>query len=408
MEEFAAFPFFALALYGFGAYARHRKLKFWLMGAAAYACVLFCHFMAALLFTPLLLGFLAITAWTEKSWSVLWKQACGFLLGLGLSAFIWVPALDARQYAQISRAIEGIFRYSNHLVYLQQLFYAPWGYGLSVPGANDGMSFSIGWSHLLLVAVVWVWVSRNPNLVDRRLLRFFGISAILLCVLMLQDALWFWEQVPLLQNVNLPWRLLGPVAVCVAMLVAALGRLLWETPRRRGLWMAAAMALLIVPNLSHLHPKQFADVDLTFWTPQQLSLRGFETTTMAEVSPRWMTGLPAYTPLAATVLSGDAQIRRPGRKPFAWSSPVWGKSTSTIEMQTAWFPGWEVRVDGQRVQAGPGTPSGLITFEVPPGEHLVDVEYGRTGAEKMAAGISVAALMVALLSLGAIGVSSLR
>jgi hypothetical protein len=121
-----------------------------------------------------------------------------------------------------------------------------------------------------------------------------------------------------------------------------------------------------------------------------------------------MTGLPAYTPLAATVLSGDAQIRRPGRKPFAWSSPVWGKSTSTIEMQTAWFPGWEVRVDGQRVQAGPGTPSGLITFEVPPGEHLVDVEYGRTGAEKMAAGISVAALMVALLSLGAIGVSSLR
>ena len=402
MEEFAAFPFFALALYGFGAYARRRKLRFWLIGAAAYACVLFSHFMAALLFTPLLLGFLGITAWMEKSWNVLWKQACGFLLGLGLSAFIWAPALAARPYAQINRAIEGVFRYSNHLVYLQQLFYSPWGYGLSVPGPNDGMSFSLGWSHLLLVAVVWIWVSRNPKLADRRVLRFFGAAALVLCVLMLQDALWFWEQMPLLQNVNLPWRLLGPVAVCLAMPIAALGQLLWTKPRR-GLWMAAAMALLIVPNLSHLHPKQWVDVDLGFWTPQQLSLRGFETTTMAEVTPRWMAGLPAYTPVAATVLSGDAQIERPGRTPFSWSSPVKSTVPSTIEMQTAWFPGWEVRVDGRPAPAGPGKPSGLITFQVPPGEHVVDVKYGRTMAEKAAAGISIAALILAI----GIGVGSL-
>ena len=163
MEEFSAFAFFALALYGFGAYARHRRAKYWLIGAAAFACVVGCHFMAALLFAPLLLGFLGITAWMEKSWHVLWKQACGFLLGLGLSAFIWAPALEARQYANIERAIQGAFRYSNHLVYLHQLFYSPWGYGLSVPGPNDGMSFSLGWSHLILVAVVWIWISRNAT-----------------------------------------------------------------------------------------------------------------------------------------------------------------------------------------------------------------------------------------------------
>jgi hypothetical protein len=396
MEEFSAFAFFPLALYGFAAYARHRRVKYWLLGAAAFACVLACHFMAALLFAPLLLGFLGITAWIEKSWTVLWKQACGFLLGLGLSAFIWVPALAARHWADIDRAVEGVFRYSNHLVYLHQLFYSPWGYGLSVPGPNDGMSFSLGWSHLLLVAVVWIWISRNPRLVDRRLLRFFGASAIVLCVLMLQDALWFWEQVPLLQNVNLPWRLLGPAAVCVAMLAASLGKLLASTPRWRVLGLTAAMALLIVPNLSHLHPKTLVDVDLSFWTPQQLSLRGFETTTMAEVTPRWITGLPAYTPVAATVLSGDAQIGRPGRTPFSWSSPVNAQVASTIEMQTAWFPGWEVRLDGQRVPAGPGTPSGLITFQVPPGEHLVRLDYGRTDVERAAAGISILALLAAI------------
>jgi hypothetical protein len=396
MEEFSAFAFFPLALYGFAAYARHRRARYWLLGAAAFACVLACHFMAALLFAPLLLGFLGLTTWIENSWTVLWKQACGFLLGLGLSAFIWVPALASRHWAHIDRAIEGVFRYSNHLVYLHQLFYSPWGYGLSVPGPNDGMSFSLGWSHLLLVAVAWIWISRNSQLVDRRLLRFFGAGAIVLCVLMLQDALWFWEQVPLLQNVNLPWRLLGPVAVCVAMLAASLGKLLASTPRWRVLGLTAAMALLIVPNLSHLHPKTLVDVDLSFWTPQQLSLRGFETTTMAEVTPRWITGLPPYTPVAATVLSGDAQIDRPHRSPFSWSSLVHARATSTIEMQTAWFPGWEVRVDGQRVPAGPGTPSGLITFQVPPGGHMVSVDYGRTDVEKAAVSVSILALLAAI------------
>jgi uncharacterized membrane protein len=396
MEEFAGFPFFALALYGFGAYAKSRKTKHWLLGAAAYACVLFCHFPAALLFTPLLVAFLALTAWMEKSWSVLWRQVCAFLLGLALSAFIWVPALAARQYASMNRAVEGNGRYTNHFVYLHQMFASKWDYGYSLPGPNDGMSFALGWSHLLLIAVVWIWISRRPALGNRSLFRFFGAAALVLCVLMLQDAVWFWEQLPLLQNVQLPWRLLGPVAICMALIIAQLGRLLQSAPRWRAAGIAAAMALLIIPNLSHLHPKQSVDVDLTFWTPQQLAARGFETTTMSEATPRWMTGLPSYTPIAATVLSGDAAIGRPGRVPFSWSSPVTARVPSTIEMNTAWFPGWEVTLDGQPISAGPGTPSGLITFQVPAGEHSVQVRYGRTAPEKTAAAVSIAALILAL------------
>ena len=75
-------------------------------------------------------------------------------------------------------------------------------------------------------------------------------------------------------------------------------------PRWRTAAMTAAMALLIVPNLSHLHSKQLVDVDPAFWTPQQLAIRGFETTTMSEVTPRWIAGLPAYSPVAATVHIG--------------------------------------------------------------------------------------------------------
>jgi hypothetical protein len=401
MEEFAAFPLFALALYGFGAFARRRRFRHWLLGAAAYAGVLGCHFPAALLFTPLLLAFLGFTAWMEKSWSVLWRQACGFLMGLGLSAFLWVPGLAFRQLVAMNRAMEGHGRYSDHFVYLHQLFYSPWGYGVSVPGPNDGMSFALGWSHLLLALAAWIWLSRKARsrdgLDERRLVRFFGLAAAVLCLLMIEDAIWFWQQLPLLQYVLFPWRLLGPVALCLALAIASLGPLLLTlAPCWRTAGMTGAMALLIIPNLSHLHSKQLVDVDLKAWSPLQMAVTGFETTTMGEVTPRWVTRQPAYYGAAARVLSGDAQIARPGRTPFSWSSPVSARVPSTIEIETAWFPGWRVRVDGQPVTAGPGESSGLITFQLPAGEHTVNVEYGRTDTEKAAAGISLAALILAL------------
>jgi uncharacterized membrane protein len=392
LEEFAAFPLFALALYGFGAYARDGKRKHQLLGAAAYAALLTCHFPAALQFTPLLVAFLIFSAWMEGSWAILRRQALGFAVGLGLSAFVWLPALVERQYVRMDRLLEGALNYTNHFVYLNQLFYSPWGYGLSVPGPNDGMSFALGWSHLLLAILVWVWIARNPKLLDRRLLHFFAAAAAVLCFLMLEDALWIWQQIPLLQMIEFPWRILGPVAVCVALLVAPLGKLLASTPRWRTCGMTAALALLIVPNLSHLHASRTADVDLQFWTPLRLATTGFESTTMGEVAPRWITATPAYSSQAVKVLSGDAQVESPGRTPFRWTSLVKAKTESTLEVSTAWFPGWDVQVDGHSVDAGPGG-RGLITFRVPSGDHTLAVSYGRSGLEEGATGISILALI---------------
>ena len=267
------------------------------------------------------------------------------------------------------------------------------------------MSFSLGWSHLLLAAAAWFWISRKTKSGDRRLLRFFGAACIVLCLLTLQDAAWVWDHVPLLQNVEFPWRLLGPVTLCMAMLAAQWGRLLDAVPRWRTAALVAAMALLIIPNLSHLHSKQLVDVDLGFWTPRQLSLRGFESTTLAEVTPKWMQAPPPYTLAAATVRSGEAEIAAPLRTPLSWSSGVNAKVASTIEMSTAWFPGWEARIDGQSVPAGPAAPSGLMTFQVPPGVHTVQVMYGRTPLEKTAEWISIAALLLTILLARAMQVS---
>ena len=154
LAEFAAFPFFAFAMYGFGAYAkRPERVGYLLLGPASYAGVLLSHNASALFFTPLLLAYICVTAWVAGSWSVLSRQALAWLAGLGLSAFIWIPALVERDSVHLERLLQGYLNYSNHFVYLHQLLYSPWGYGISVAGDQDGMSFAVGWSHLLLALI---------------------------------------------------------------------------------------------------------------------------------------------------------------------------------------------------------------------------------------------------------------
>ncbi len=175
LAEFAAFPFFAFAMYGFGAYAkRPERVGYLLLGAASYAGVLLSHNASALFFTPLLLAYICVTAWVAGSWSVLSRQALAWLAGLGLGAFIWIPALVERDSVHLDRLLQGYLNYSNHFVYLHQLFYSPWGYGISVAGDQDGMSFAVGWSHLLLALIAGIWTARKPVAGDRRWLRFFG------------------------------------------------------------------------------------------------------------------------------------------------------------------------------------------------------------------------------------------
>jgi hypothetical protein len=391
LEEFAAFPLFALALCGFGAYARTRRRRDWLLGAAGQAGLLCCHFPAALLFTPLLAAWIGFTARIARSWRVAGAQAAAFAAALGLSAWSWLPAIAEKADVAMNRLVQGSLQYVNHFVYPAQLFDWKWGYGQSVPGPNDGMSFSLGWSHVLVAAAACAWIAWRPKAGDRRLTQFFSTAALLLCVLMLEDARVLWDHAPLLPFVEFPWRLLGPAALCVAMLAAGLAPAIDSLRRWRGPAFAGILALLAIPNLAHLAPPRIAEIDLALWTPAQMAAGGFESTTKGEVTPRWMETIPPYN--SRVGVTPGADWRDVSRTPFSYTGEVTAQNPSRILMPLAWFPGWTVRLDGRTVEAGPAPGTGLIEFGVPPGSHSVQVAFGRSAARWWGEGISLLSLV---------------
>jgi hypothetical protein len=377
--EFAAFPFFAFALYGFGAFAKTRERRFLVIGAAAYAGILASHNAAALVFTPLLLGFIALTAWLEGSWAIARSQAIAFVVGLMLAAFIWVPGVTMNQFVHLETLTEGATRYSNHFVYLHQLIDSPWGYGFSVPGDQDGMSFSLGWSHLLIAAIAMWMARRNPWV------WFFAGAVAILALMMSTWSEPIWDHVRLLQYLAFPWRLLGPAAVALAALIAAF-------PQWRKAGFITAMALLIVPNLAHFQPRVFRDIDEQFWSPQQIAERGIEVTTFGEYRPKQMNTVPGFDPRPAEVVSGYADVRQASKSPESWTGSVHAQSPATVEMSLAYFPAWSVAIDDKVVEPRAADRTGLLRFDVPQGDHRVAIRWTRTRAMWIADALSLLAL----------------
>ncbi len=207
---------------------------------------------------------------------------------------------------------------------------------------------------------------------------------------MLEDAVWLWDHVPLLPYVEFPWRLLQVAALSVAMLAAALGPALDTLGKWRNRALAAVLALLIVPNLFHLSPPGVADVDLALWTPGRMAASGFESTTMGEVAPRWMANAPPPG-MAASVMPGGGQVKEELRAPFAYRARLAASRPVRVRLPYAWYPGWEVRVDGRPTEAGPAAGSGLVEFAAPPGSHEIDLRFGRTWDRALGEAISLLA-----------------
>ena len=96
----------------------------------------------------------------------------------------------------------------------------------------------------------------------------------------------------------------------------------------------------------------------------------------------------------AAISSGDGRIISQGATATSAYARVEAQSEIRLRLYTYYFPGWRATIDGQPVFIAPEPPNGVIEFDVPPGEHLVQLRFGPTPLRRLAAAITAAALVV--------------
>jgi uncharacterized membrane protein len=392
VAEFTAFPFYPLTLYGFARFARDRERRFLLLAAIGLAAIVLSHNAAALLFTPILIVFLVLVSWSGRSWRLLLHLAGGVVLGLGLSAFAWIPALLEMKLVHLERLLEGYLRYSNHFVYAHQFFFTNWGFGQSVAGAEDGMSFSLGWSHIVLV-IVAIGLSLKSNRKEvRTIAGLFASVVVVCCLMMTPGAMWIWDTVRILQPIQFPWRMLGPVSACMAVASASVAGLSMKW--NRGAGFVIALALLIAPNLNHIGAERYYRLSPSDWTPEQIARRGVTVGTREEYEPQSVVHRPTYEAERVRVIEGDARVSSLVTQPVFWAGQIIGTTDSLVRANLCDFPGWTITIDEKRIPHEVVPDSGEMQFRVPAGTHHLQLKFERTAARYYSEWISVLSLLI--------------
>ncbi len=429
MAESFAFIWLPAILWGVRECVQRPRLWAIVGLAVAFAGLLLTSNLVAVLFTPVILlyGLILLGAHIPrtrktKTWnsflSRLGAALSGGLLGLGLSAWFWIPALLEFKYVNRTQWYGGYYDFHHHFVYFFQLFSPHWGSGISVPGPDDMISYQLGLvPYLLALAGIWVLLQRPREKGVWEGWVFLGITGVAVWLTTGSSA-WVWDRVPGIAFAQFPWRYLM-LAVLGLALLAALGHV-----GRTARWALFAAFLLIIGSAGYLR------VEIVEPLPEQGPV-GLPALMRFQASAEEMTGvtafaqdIPHWSGLAEIMVRGrDVPTRvefghvqaDPGLrvKVLGYTAQedrirYWAKGEGhIIVFNRALYPGWTAYIYDatgthlQRVlrwtdlQVQP--PYGLIAVPVPGGEHVLVLRFEDTLPRKVGWWVSGLSLGLLLL-----------
>ncbi len=433
--SFAAFP---LALWALHRFMNSGRALPWLASVIAVAGVILSHNLMAMVFFALLTGWVAwqwvLQLVRRRRGRNAASKAIGptgkplpasvgllplaLLLGVGLSAFFWLPVALEQDAVNLSSLIgDGShFDFRNHFLSLSQLL-APtqmldWG------ATEQRFVFGLGIAQWLLglTGIVFIILGRVRQ---RGEALYFVIAFISVLFLMTSASLVVWELVPLLEYLQFPWRLLGPAVALLAVLAGAGAEgllTLLRRYRRAGSWLTAALVggiLLSALPLSQIPPwpGDFGDTGRKEIVDIELAGRWVGTTSTADFVPATVDVLPqpnnavlwnfwtgeplerinrATLPDGAAVVGGEVT-------PLHFRYQVDAPKPFLLRFFVFAFPGWNVRVNGETIKTEVGRPEGFIVAPVPAGSYELELIFAGTPARDAAwllSGISLLATVV--------------
>jgi len=318
------------------------------------------HNVMAFLFLPILLVIGLILAKSSR-----FNIIAAFLGGLAISLFYWLPALYDLQFVKFSQI--KISEISDHLVNFSRLIIPSWGFG-NLPSGENGFSPQIGIVAIALFisAIIFRLFDKKKNLIVDFSLILFLLSSFL----MLGFSLSFWSLVPLTDLIQFPWRLLAVIVFASSILSV------YVIDKSDQKLIAATIIILaaVISTAVYTKPKSFSVKEEPYYSTNE------DTTTVRdEYMPIWVLEKPNFrADQKIEIEEGDARIITQEIRPTEYNSVIESPTTSKVKVNSIYFPGWQVDVDGTRQTIDYRNKYGLITFELPKGRHEVIIKYGKT------------------------------
>lgn len=407
--ESFAIALIPLVLYWSLKLIKKKELKDFLWLALSFAAFLTSHTVMTLYFTPILIVWVLYWGYILKDLKSLKAVMVSLLIGFGIASFYIVPAYLEKSLAQTDNLIRGDLNFRAHYVTIHQLFSdRSWGYGSSIPGIQDTISFQLGWPHwfvvvALVVVIVFYLLVRIFKLNIKFVKVDFHLSLILILGLILLASLFMtharsaviWEQIEILKYSQFPWRFL-PVSVVVISLLGGAFVALFNGKFKK-IVAVFIVAVTVLLNWSFFQPEKFyPEVN------DNSKLSGFEWELQSKAAILDYLPVQAVEPREPAqkqplVVSGEAITNGLKVKSNKWSFSVDVKTPAEIVVPVFDFPNWQVFVNEKSYPHTSDKVVGRIMLNLDPGEYEVKGVFKNTPVRLLSNIVSIISLILLVL-----------
>ena len=385
LNEFWSLAFLPLAFWATYRLTTKTKTRYIIWTAISILLLLTTHSLISMIFAPFLLVWIVYWVYTEKKWKVIGKIILAGLLGLGLSAFYLIPLLLERKYAHLESLLSGYFDYRAHFVNVYKLFLSTeWGYGSSgFPAEKLNLSTGIvQWLVGILAGALAAFRFKKETKLATLTFVLAGSELLVLFMMHLKSS-FIWEKLPFLHWLQFPWRFLS---ISIFLLAILSGLAVYFAGKYRYLLGIAAVIAAFILYANFFVPKDWLNITDTdkfsgaSWE-KQLTISIFDYLPIyAKLPP------PSKAPDVPEVLEGEANFISYEKGSNFQKGEVAVTKEALVRLPIFDFPGMRVMVDGEVVPhsnndcRGQEYCLGLISFNIGPGMHKIEVKLGRTPA----------------------------
>jgi hypothetical protein len=380
----------------------------WHTIALSLSCgvLVFTHNCTALTASGLIILFLLYLALSDRNVTGLLRGALGLLLGWGLSAVFWLPALLEKNLVHIELIHNNpAFDFHNNFVEPYRLFSPLWSLNAGIGGRE--LPLQIGAPHVLLtlVSVIALWRFRHQTSRSAKQVGlFFLLSALLLVFLMQPSSTLVWENLFLLPYIQFPWRLLALLGFACSFLAGGIFVVFHSTEKALPqMVQLALMVVMVLTGAQYCYVRGYYILDEEAMTPtfvreQWSTASSYNTKEMAHVQdfgeylPTTVKRVPDRKKAGAIlVTSGKAVVTERQRTLQGYAFEAVVEEEVEIVVGSFYYPSWTAKANGKATPLFTDE-EGLIHLGLPKGPHRVDVVFGPSFARILAAYVSLGSI----------------
>ncbi|MCJ7826089.1 hypothetical protein MUP56_00540, partial [Patescibacteria group bacterium] len=304
------------------------------------------------------------------------------VIALGITAFFWIPAMTEIPYTNVYKVIGKSADYKDHYICFSQLWDSPWGYGGSAPGCLDGMSFKLGKLHILsFIAAFFLWLFSKKR--EKRL-NLIMIGTILLSGLLvfltLQNSLVVWKFIPFSSFVQYPWRILGPIGLCMGLVS---GYLFY----RRQSIISILCIFILGGGIVLVNAKLFTPQYLYDRSPESFGvfeeLRWRASKVSDEYLPKGIKIPEIVSEIVQERVTGNefTKVVKISETEIQGTYEIEAERSQELKLNMAFFPGWTYSING--VQVKPNVVEGEPSVVLSAGYSLLKMRFSDTPVRKV-------------------------